>query len=131
VERLLRGAGAMATGVMKLAGRPTAVASRQGEDPGTGVMPAPDVIPAYRDVSRAMWRALPSALKKVAGVEEMRSFLTGQPVPTMDPRIRDFIYTALPLFEIANRIIPTPEKLQNPRYTGSLTSTMGGVRIDP
>lgn len=134
VEPLVRGTYALYQGAVRYFGGDTAPKKPSGEmggDPGSRFQAGPDIVPLPREMTKAIWRALPSQLKSVTGIEEMHSRLTGQPVPTMDPRVRDFLFTIAPLFQIMNRVMPTVEKLQNPRYIGSLTSWLTGIRVDP
>lgn len=86
---------------------------------------------AMPEIPAMLARALPEDLRKKVGIGDIKSMLTGQPIPGMDPRAKAFLLNTLPLVGKIGRLLPTQENLASPRYIRSVTSTLLGAGIEP
>ena len=75
--------------------------------------------------------SLPEPLRQAAGIKEIKSFITGRPVPGMDPRVKSLLLTVFPLMAKISRVLPTEEQLSDPKFLGSVTAMATGVRVQP
>lgn len=82
-------------------------------------------------IYRQMAGALPKGIKKAIGVKDIESFITGKPVPGVDPRVKRILGHIFPVITKLSRLIPTEEALADPRFVGGVTGTLTGLRVEP
>ena len=75
--------------------------------------------------------ALPPELRKLTNTEDVKSFVTGKPVPGMNPEVKAFLLDLFPLIAKLGRILPTEERLADPSYIAAVSSTLTGARVTP
>ena len=83
------------------------------------------------EIYSLIFKNLPNDIRSQVGVGDVESFITGKPVPGMNPQVKRFLTNALPVFSKISRLLPTEENLANPSYISGITSVGFGTRITP